>query len=187
MPIINTSRLCLREWRIEDLSSFAKINADKQVMKYYPRTLAWEETEGHYKRIKRHFEQYGFGLWALEERISGRFIGYVGFQWTNFKAEFTPCIEIGWRLAKKYWRRGYATEAANACLDFGFRKLDLEEVYSFTAAINIPSEGVMNKIGMNKIGEFDHPKVDSKSKLYRHVLYLIKVDQWAKKAEEIDL
>lgn len=179
MPTINTPRLCLREWRIEDLSSYAKMNADKEVMKYFPRTLQWEESEGHYKRIKKHFDQYGFGLWAAEERISGRFMGFIGFQWTNFEADFTPCVEIGWRLAKKYWRKGYATEGAKACLDHGFGTLNLEEVYSFTATLNVPSEGVMKKIGMRKVDEFDHPKVDAKNKLQRHVLYLINVDDWS--------
>ncbi|MEQ9300655.1 MAG: GNAT family N-acetyltransferase [Cyclobacteriaceae bacterium] len=177
--MIETTRLCLREWRIEDLSSYAKLNADKQVMEFFPRVLTWEETEQSYMRIKSHFEQYGFGFWAAEERVSGRFIGFIGLQWTNFAADFTPCVEIGWRLAKKYWSKGYATEGASACLDRAFQELNLEEVYSFTAKVNIPSEGVMKKIGMEKIGEFDHPKVDGKSKLARHVLYMIKVDQWA--------
>jgi ribosomal-protein-alanine N-acetyltransferase len=128
--------------------------------------------------MKNHIEQYGFGFWAVEERISGRFIGFIGLQWTNFEADFTPCVEIGWRLDKRYWRKGYATEGARACLDHAFHQSNLEEVYSFSARVNEPSEGVMKKIGMQKIGEFEHPNVHSRSKLASHVLYRTAVDNW---------
>ncbi len=178
MIAVETSRLSLRDWRIEDLRPYARLNSDKKVMAYFPKILTWEETEAHYLKMKSHIEQYGFGFWAVEERISGRFIGFIGLQWTNFDAEFTPCVEIGWRLDKRYWRKGYASEGAQACLDHAFQKLNLEEVYSFTAKINVPSEGVMKKVGMTKLKEFEHPLVDSRSKLSTHVLYNMTVDSW---------
>lgn len=178
MVAIETSRLALRDWRIEDLSPYARLNSDKTVMAYFPKPLTWEEAEAHYLKVKSHIEQYGFGFWAVEELLSGKFIGFIGLQWTNFEAEFTPCVEIGWRLDRRYWRKGYATEGAMACLDHAFQRLNLEEVFSFTAAINEPSEGLMKKIGMRKIDEFEHPLLDSNSTLSRHVLYTITINDW---------
>lgn len=178
MVALETSRLTLRDWRIEDLSPYARLNSDKKVMAYFPKPLSWDETEAHYLKVKSHIEQYGFGFWAVDERISGKFIGFIGLQWTNFEAEFTPCVEIGWRLDKRYWRKGYATEGAAACLDHAFQHLNLEEVFSFTPVINKPSEGVMKKIGMKKVGEFEHPNVDRNSPLARHALYTITINDW---------
>ena len=101
----------------------------------------------------------------------GKFIGYIGLHHTNFETDFCPCIEIGWRLCENSWGRGYATEGARACLDYAFRQLQLPEIYSFTSLPNRRSERVMQKIGLQKIGEFDHPLVPAGHPLLRHVLY----------------
>ena len=142
-------------------------------MKYYPSLLNEEETAAMMKRINSHFEQHGFGLFAVEKLNTKEFIGYTGFMIPSFKSFFTPCIEIGWRLKKEEWNKGYAPEAARACLKYGFDTLQFKRIYSFTAVINSASERVMQKIGMIKDGEFNHPEIASTSPLWRHVLYVI--------------
>ena len=171
--IISTERLGLRKWKEEDLISFIAMNKDEMVMEYYPGILSNEETTGIIQRIKLHFEKNGFGLYAVEKRSTKEFMGYTGFMMTTFESFFTPCIEIGWRLKKQDWGFGYATEAAKACLKFGFETLCFEKVYSFTSAINKRSENVMQKIGMLREREFNHPKIALNNKLCRHVLYSI--------------
>lgn len=110
----------------------------------------------------------------MEVKESKEFIGFIGFHRPSFEADFTPCIEIGWRLKRDAWGKGYATEGAKACLKYGFTELNFKEVYSFTAKINKPSEKVMKKIGMQYVKEFDHPKLEPNNKLCKHVLYVIR-------------
>lgn len=172
MNYIETERLLLRSWNAKDLPLFIAMNKDKRVMRYFPATLSEAETETFYKRIRLEFEQNGWGLYAVEIKTTGRFIGYVGLHEIGFEAEFTPGIEIGWRLAADYHNQGYATEAAKAVLELA-KELGIQCLYSFTAKINIPSERVMQKIGMIKTGEFDHPKLSEDSPLQTHVLYRI--------------
>ena len=171
--IIYTERLILRKWIDADFMPFAEMNKDIDVMKYYPSLSNEEETAAMMKRINSHFEQHGFGLFAVEKLNTKEFIGYTGFMIQSFESFFTPCIEIGWRLKKEEWNKGYATEAAEACLKYGFDTLQFKTIYSFTAVINSASERVMQKIGMIKDGEFNHPKIASTSLLWRHVLYVI--------------
>ena len=167
-----TERLIIRSWKADDLPEFAAMNKDRLVMKYFPATLTDDETVAFYNRIQKEFEQNGWGLYAIELKGSGRFIGYVGLHEIGFEADFTPGIEIGWRLAADYHNQGYATEAAKEVIriaaSYGVKKL-----YSFTAEINKPSERVMQKIGMEKVGAFNHPKLSADSPLCRHVLYCI--------------
>ncbi|MEO8710489.1 MAG: GNAT family N-acetyltransferase [Parafilimonas sp.] len=171
--IITTERLGLRKWKDEDCISFAAINKDEAVMEYFPTTLTDEETISMINRICLHFEKNGFGLYAIDKLATKQFIGYTGFMIPSFESFFTPCIEIGWRLKKEEWNKGYATEAAKACLQYGFETLGFNKIYSFTSTINLRSEKVMQKIGMIKEGEFDHPKIALNNKLCRHVLYAI--------------
>lgn len=174
MPyVIITERLGLRHWQEADFSPFAAMNKDEDVMRYFPSTLSDEETKAMVARIEIQFQKHGFGLFALEKRSTAGFIGYTGFMLPRFQSFFTPCVEIGWRIKKEEWNKGYATEAATACLRYGFRTLGFADVYSFTAAINHSSEKVMQKIGMKKEGEFDHPLLATDSPLRRHVLYKI--------------
>jgi RimJ/RimL family protein N-acetyltransferase len=171
--ILSTPRLGLRKWIDSDLEPFVRMNEDPEVMRYFPRPMTAEESKVFISRIEKFFHEHGYGLFALEVKATGEFIGYTGFAEPRFEAWFTPCTEIGWRLKREAWRHGYATEAARACLDYGFQTLGLDRVYSFTALSNTPSERVMQKIGMRRVGEFDHPMIADGHPLRRHVLYVL--------------
>lgn len=173
MIYLETSRLKLRDWEEADLEPFSRLNADEDVMTYFPKTLSAEETKVFYQSIVAELKECGFGLYAVEVKQNNEFIGFIGFHRATFEADFTPCIEIGWRLKKEAWGKGYATEGASACLEYGFKEFGFREVYSFTADANKPSKNVMIKIGMSFIKMFDHPKVEKDSPLKKHVLYHI--------------
>ncbi|MBY0121652.1 GNAT family N-acetyltransferase [Bacillus sp. S/N-304-OC-R1] len=175
MIYLETSRLLMRDWEETDLEPFCRLNADEKVMTYFPKSLSIDETYMFYKSILSEFKECGFGLYAVELKENKEFIGFIGFHRATFEAEFTPCIEIGWRLKKEVWGKGYATEGAAACLQYGFNELGFSDVYSFTADINEPSKNVMNKIGMNFIKTFNHPKVNRDSPLNKHVLFHINI------------
>jgi ribosomal-protein-alanine N-acetyltransferase len=171
--LFETERLGFREWLPKDAESFAALNADSVVMEYFPKPLTREETDAFIARISESFRTDGFGLYAVEEKKSGDFIGFIGFSRPRFEEFFTPCIEIGWRLAKEFWDKGYATEGAKGCLDHSFQVLGFQEVYSFTATTNLRSERIMQKIGMDHIGFFDHPNLAEGHVLRPHTLYKI--------------
>jgi len=145
-------------------------------MEHLPGILGRVESDALALRIEAHFDQHGFGLWAVEIRGVATFAGFVGLSVPNFQAPFTPCVEIGWRLAADYWGRGYATEGARAALEFGFQALKLEEIVSFTVPGNVRSRRVMERIGMayDPADDFDHPSWRSSSGPARHVLYRIR-------------
>jgi RimJ/RimL family protein N-acetyltransferase len=165
----------LRHWVAADRDPFAALNADPRVMEHFPSVLTREESDGRVDRIEAHFAEHGFGLWAVEIPGVTSFAGFVGLSTTPFDAHFTPCVEIGWRLAAPYWGRGYATEAARAALAFGFEELELDEIVSFTVPENVRSRRVMEKIGMrhDPAGDFDHPLLPEGHRIRRHVLYRI--------------
>ena len=171
--ILSTGRLGLRRWVATDIDPFIRMNDDPIVMRYFPRLYTAEESTAMVQRIGAFFDQHGYGLYALELRTTGEFIGYTGFAEPSFDSWFTPCTEIGWRLRQEFWGQGLATEAARACLDHGFQTLGLQNIFSFTATVNTPSERVMQRIGMSKLGEFDHPRIEPGHPLSRHVLYSI--------------
>ena len=170
--IIETDRLILRSWKPKDLPLFIEMNKDARVMRYFPAILTDEQTETFCYRIQAEFERNGWGLYAVELKSNGTFIGYVGLHEIGFDADFTPGIEIGWRLAADYHNQGLATEAAKEVLKLA-KQNGLQRLYSFTAKQNYPSERVMQKIGMIKVGEFEHPNLSSDSPLRTHVLYQI--------------
>ena len=172
---LHTPRVYLRRWRLSDQTPFAALNADVRVMKYYPKPLTQDESNALASQIQAHFEQFGFGLWAVEIPNVAPFAGFVGLAVPSFEAHFTPCVEIGWRLAAEYWRNGYATEAARAVLAFAFEALELGQVVSFTTASNQRSRRVMERIGMdrNPADDFDYPTLPEGHPLRRHVLYKI--------------
>jgi RimJ/RimL family protein N-acetyltransferase len=172
-PELQTSRLRLRRWRVDDREPFAAMNADPKVMKYFRARLTPGESDSFVTRIEEHFSQNGFGVWAVEIPNVTPFAGYIGLWVPRFQAPFTPCVEIAWRLAAEYWNRGYATEGAQAALTFGFEVLGLDEIVSFTVPSNLPSRRVMEKIGMtrNPADDFDHPELPEEHALRRHVLY----------------
>lgn len=175
-PSLRTARLLLRDWRDADLDPFAAMNADPVVMEFFPRPLERAESDAAVARIREHLASHGFGLWAVEVPGVAEFIGFVGLAIPRFDAHFTPCVEIGWRLARGYWGRGYATEAASAALEFGFRKRGLDEIVSFTAVENRRSRAVMERIGMTRslAEDFDHPALPEGHPLRRHVLYRVR-------------
>jgi len=178
MPLpqqLRTERLLLRRWLHSDRAPFAALNADPRVMEHFPNVLTQEQSDGLVELIEAHFAQHGFGPWAVEVQGVVPFIGFVGVFIPRFKAHFTPCVEIGWRIATDYWNQGYATEAAKAALDFGFGTLGLEEIVAFTVPRNVASRRVMEKLGMhhNEADDFDHPSLPEGHPLRRHVLYRI--------------
>jgi ribosomal-protein-alanine N-acetyltransferase len=171
---IKTDRLGLRRWRANDLPLFIELNRDARVMKYFPSVLTPEESKASLERYEKHLEDAGFGFWAVDRLDGKAFIGFIGLQYATFESDFTPCVEIGWRLSHDNWGQGFATEGARACLDYGFQELGFKEVFSFTPHSNIPSQRVMQKIGMEKVGEFPHPMLEKDSPLLVHELYRIK-------------
>ncbi len=171
MVYFETERLVFRDWNDPDLDEFRIMNKDPRVMKYFTKILTDEETDKFYDVIQNEFQNYGYGLYAVETKRDNSFIGFIGLHWANFDSPFTPCVEIGWRLKYGAWGNGYATEGAKACLKYGFDTLGLKKIYSFTSSINLQSESVMKKIGMSKIMEFEHPNIVEGSELRKHVLY----------------
>ena len=173
VPELRTGRLYLRRWRASDRQPFAALNADPRVMEYFPAPLPREESDALAARIEGHFEQHGFGLWAVEIVDIAPFAGFIGLSVPRFEAHFTPCVEIGWRLAAGYWGCGYATEGAQAVLAFGFEQLHLAEIVSCTVPDNRRSRRVMERLGMIRIpaDDFDHPVLPEGHPLRRHVLY----------------
>ncbi len=174
--IIETERLDLRPWKESDREPFYQMCSDPEVMEFFPKTLNREESDAFVDKAMAAMDEQGWGLFAVEIRDTEEFIGFIGLNKPQFDAPFTPCVEIGWRLDKKYWKKGFATEGAQALLQFAFIKVDTDEIVSFTSKLNKPSIKVMEKIGMTRdeAGDFDHPMVEVDSPLRRHVLYRYK-------------
>lgn len=170
---LGTPRLRLRRWRASDREPFAALNADPEVMRHFPDLLSREQSDRLVERIEADFERRGHGLWALQTRAGGEFIGFTGLAAVPFEADFTPAVEVGWRLARPAWGNGYATEAAGAALAFGFGELGLSEIVSFAVPGNARSRAVMERIGMehDPADDFDHPSLPVGHPLSRHVLY----------------
>lgn len=168
--MIETGRLLLRQWVEEDREPFAALNADPVVMEHFPATLSRAESDAFMDRQGAIIERQGWGLWAVEIRETGEFIGFTGLLTPVFDADFVPCVEIGWRLAAAAWGKGYATEAATAALDHAFDVVGLDDVVSFTYVGNDRSRRVMDKIGLTERQEFDHPNLPG-NRVQRHVLY----------------
>lgn len=183
-PRLRTERLLLREWRSEDREPFAVLNADPMTMERMPKTLTREESDALVDVIEAEFEEYGYGLWAVEVPGSVPFAGYVGLHWARFEADFTPAVEIGWRLDRSRWGKGYATEAALEVLRFAFDDAGLDEVVSFTAVGHEKSRAVMERIGLVRAGEFDHPALAVGHPLRRHVLYRLAPEEWRRSARQ---
>ncbi len=173
---IETERLLLRRWRHSDRLPFATMNADASVMEFFPGRLSAEESDAFVDRIQQHFEDHGFGLWAVEVKKSAPFIGFVGLAIPRFEAHFTPCVEIGWRLDASHWGNGYATEGALAALDFAFQYLQRDEIVAMTTVRNMRSRRVMEKLGMthSTADDFDHPLVPDGHPIQQHVLYRVR-------------
>ena len=155
------------------------MNSDPDVMEYFPALLSHEESNEMASEIQRRINKNGWGFWAVEEKKSKKFIGFVGLNQPTYELPFNPCVEIGWRLAKEFWGYGYATEAGIKALEYAFETLLLNEVVSFTPVSNKRSEAVMQRLGMNNSQRnFNHPEVPANSQLYEHLLYKISRRQW---------
>jgi len=172
-PTLRTKRLVLRPWRDEDLEPFAALNDDPDVMEYFPKRLTRAESDEFAARIRATLSASSFGLWAVEWPGETDFAGYVGLAIPTFEADFTPCVEIGWRLARSSWGKGVAPEAAMEVLRHGFGACGLREIVSFTSTENLRSQRVMEKIGMSRDAseDFDHPALPEGHRLQRHCLF----------------
>jgi RimJ/RimL family protein N-acetyltransferase len=181
MSELATARLKLRHWSPADLAPFAAMNADPEVMQFMPAPLSRQASDAFAARAQGHLDREGFGLWAVQVQEGPAFIGYVGLQVPSFTAPFTPCVEIGWRLARAAWGCGYATEAARACLEHGFGARALAEVLAFTVPANARSRAVMRRLGMtaDPAGSFEHPRLPPGHALRHHLLYRLTRGQWA--------
>jgi len=178
--MLTSQRLRLRPWRDEDLPAFAALNADPEVMLYMAKCLSREESDAFAAWIREGLARRGFGLWAVEVFGVSEFIGFTGLSVPAFETHFTPCVEIGWRLARKFWGFGYATEAAGLALDYGFQIAELEEIVAFTFMGNLRSRRVMERLGMTHTpqDDFDYPRLSEDHPLRRHVLYRMHRDGW---------
>jgi RimJ/RimL family protein N-acetyltransferase len=170
-----TDRLRLRQWREADRAPLAAISADPLVMEFYPAPSTREESDAAIDRWRAQIADQGWSNWAVEITQSRELIGFAGLTVPRRVLPFSPCVEIGWRLARAHWGKGYATEAARAALAFGFDQLALDEIVSFTALVNRRSRAVMERIGMTDAGEdFEHPAVPEGHPLRPHCLYRIR-------------
>ena len=186
MNTLQTDRLYLRQWQASDFAIFAQINADPEVMRYFPKVLSAELSDVIAHKCQQLIEDNGWGFWVVSlkngSKPADNFIGFVGLNHTHADLPCAPSIEIGWRLHKDYWGQGYATEAAQAAVQFAFETLALSEVVAFTAMINIPSQKVMQRLGMVDTQEnFYHPMLAADHKLAEHVLYKLTRQQWFKR------
>jgi RimJ/RimL family protein N-acetyltransferase len=184
MMTLKTERLILREWNEADREPFAQMNADSRVMEYLGETMSREQSDAVADRIEAHFKAHGFGLCAADLAESGEFIGFIGLAVPTFEAAFTPCVEIGWRLAAEYWGAGLATEGAHEIVRYAFEELGLPELVSLTAIGNERSRRVMAKLGMthDAAENFDHPRIPAGYPLRRHVLYRLTRAKWVDSA-----
>ncbi|GAK88044.1 putative acetyltransferase [Vibrio ponticus] len=174
--MLETKRLILRQWEQADFKHFARMCADPEVMQYFPATLSEAESEQLANRLQALIDLHGWGFWAVEIKATGEFIGFVGLNTIDGESGIprAPFLEIGWRIAKQYWHKGYATEAADQAMRYAFFVLGVDDVYAFTAKDNLPSQKVMQRLGMIDTRlDFDHPKLPQGHPLERHCLYRI--------------
>jgi RimJ/RimL family protein N-acetyltransferase len=170
---IRTARLLLRPWQMADREPFARLNADPRVMEHFSSPLSSDDSDALADRLEAEIAWRGWGLWAVEIPGLAPFAGFIGLSVPSFEAAFTPCVEVGWRLAAEFWGAGYATEGASAAIGFGFQTLNLREIVSFTVPGNVRSRRVMERLGMSHdpAHDFDHPSLPVGHPLRRHVLY----------------
>ncbi|MFO1364497.1 MAG: GNAT family N-acetyltransferase [Burkholderiales bacterium] len=172
---LETDRLRLRQWQEGDFGPFAEMNADPRVMEFFPAALSRAGSDALAQRCHSLIAERGWGLWATELKSTGEFVGFAGLHIPSPEFPFSPCVEVGWRLAFRFWGRGYATEGGRAALYVAFRLLNEKEVISFTSVGNVRSRGVMERLGMRAAGLFDHPNVPEETELRQHCLYRLPV------------
>jgi RimJ/RimL family protein N-acetyltransferase len=175
---LQTERLLMRRWRRSDRAPFAAMNADPEVMRHFPSTMDRAASDAFVDLVEERFEEQGFGLWALEPRVGGGFVGLTGLNPLPDGVPGTGGMEIGWRLAEDAWGHGYATEAARAALEVAFEGLGRSEVWSMTAVTNVGSQRVMARLGMTPYTFFEHPRIAAGSPVRPHVMQRLTLVQW---------
>jgi RimJ/RimL family protein N-acetyltransferase len=169
--IFKSDRLGFRNWNLTDIDKMHEINSDEEVMRFFPTIPTKKQTTEFVERMKKQFESKGFCYFAVDKLEDNEFVGFIGLSEQTYEADFTPCIDIGWRIKRNEWNKGYATEGAKECLKYALNDLKLENVYSIAPKINIKSEHIMIKIGMKKQYEFEHSLLINFEQLKTCVLY----------------
>ena len=173
--LFTSERLGFRVFTKSDLKVFSEMNSDPDVMEHFPNILSIDESDEFIDRLIAHFEKHSYQYFATEIIETGEFIGFIGLAFQRYKTQFSPATDIGWRLKKSAWGKGYATEGAKRCLKYAFEELKLEKVFSACTLSNVPSENVMKKLGMTKMEEFLHPNLKEYPELEKCVYYEIKL------------
>ncbi|KIO76645.1 GNAT family acetyltransferase [Pedobacter lusitanus] len=175
--IFRSARLGFRDWIRADIEKMAEINADPEVMRFFPATQSAQQTQEFIERMSAQFKEKHFCYFAADHLETGDFIGFIGLSVQTFEADFNPCTDIGWRLKKSAWQKGFATEGAKRCLDYAFDELKLEKINAMAPQVNLPSVNVMKKLGMKEVLAFNHPLLADDERLRECVLYeLLKKD-----------
>ncbi len=174
--LFKSSRLGFRNWHETDIEEMIAINQDLHVMEHFPKLISPEDTRSYISRMQSKFQEKGYCYFAVDELETGSFVGMIGLSDQDFEAPFNPCVDIGWRLAKKFWGMGYATEGAKRCLSYGFEELGLEEILAHCPVVNTRSWNVMEKIGMKRKGTFKHPVLEGYPELETCYFYEIRHD-----------
>jgi len=169
--LFTSERLGFRCWKSSDIDFLHEMNSSKKVMQYFPNTLSKQESEKFIVRMQQQYQQHELCYFATELIETKTLIGFIGLCYQTYEADFNPSVDIGWRIHSKYWKKGYATEGAKACLDYGFHQLNLSKIIAIAPKINIPSIHVMQKIGMQKGKAFMHPLLDANASLQPCILY----------------
>lgn len=172
--IFTSERLGFRNWTNADIDKMAEINANTKVMEYFPSTQEIEQTKSFINRMQQLYTNKGYCYFAVDTLHDGKFIGFIGIAEQDFAADFTPCIDIGWRLHPDFWYNGFATEGANSCLSYATKILNIEKIYAIAPIINLKSIKVMEKIGMSYIKDFSHSLLQNDARLRDCVLYVYK-------------
>lgn len=175
--LFKSERLGFRNWLESDIELMSAINADEKVMEFFPAIASKDQTIEFIEKMQKQFKEKGFCYFAVDKLENNEFIGFIGLSEKSFEAEFTPCIDIGWRLSSEEWNKGYAGEGAKRCLEYANEVLKLEKIVSIAPKINVKSEKVMKKIGMEKVLEFEHPLLINDERLRDCVLYQITLNK----------
>ena len=169
--LFTSEQLGFRDWNDTDIDKLFEINSDKEVMEFFPSLPTKAETISFIERMQKQFQEKGFCYFAVDKLENNEFIGFIGLSEQTYPANFTPCVDIGWRIDRKEWNKGYATEGAKKCLHYALNDLKISELYSVAPKINIKSEHIMAKIGLRKQYEFEHPLLIDNKSLKTCVLY----------------
>lgn len=171
--LFSSERLGFRNWNLTDIDKMQEINSDEKVMEFFPSLPTKAQTTVFIERMQNLFKEKEFCYFAVDKLEGNEFIGFIGLSEQTYEADFTPCIDIGWRIKSSEWNKGYASEGAKQCIDYAFKQLKIEEIYAVAPKINTKSEHIMIKLGLKKVYEFEHPLLVSNNRLKTCVLYKI--------------